>query len=46
MQPSARFYRSTLIVFAILASLAWLAGPAVAQPQKPNILVIMGDDVG
>jgi arylsulfatase A-like enzyme len=46
MQPLSRFYRSTLIVFTILASLAWLAGPAVAQPQKPNILAIMGDDVG
>src|SRR5262249_14383644 len=30
---------------AILAPFAWAAGPAAAQP-KPNILVIMGDDVG
>ena len=30
---------------AIVAVLAWAAGPASAQ-QKPNILFIMGDDVG
>jgi arylsulfatase len=45
MQPSSRFHRSTLIVFTLLVSLAWLAGPAAAQ-QKPNIIFIMGDDIG
>jgi arylsulfatase A-like enzyme len=45
MQRASRFHRSTLIVFTLLASLAWLAGPAAAQ-QRPNIVVIMGDDVG
>jgi hypothetical protein len=29
----------------ILVALAWAAGPAAAQP-KPNIVVIMGDDIG
>ena len=29
----------------LLAALAWAAGPAAAQP-KPNIVVIMGDDIG
>ena len=33
------------ILAAILAALAWAAGPASAQ-QKPNILFIMGDDIG
>jgi len=31
---------------AALACLAVLAGPASAQTDKPNIVVIMGDDVG
>src|SRR5215468_6182648 len=30
---------------AILVALAWAAGPAAAQ-QKPNIIMIMGDDIG
>ena len=40
--------RSRSIRFALLASLAsTMVAPAVAQqPQKPNILVIMGDDIG
>jgi len=46
MRRSSQFYRSTLIVCTLLASLAWLAGPAAAQQQKPNILFIMGDDIG
>ena len=29
----------------LVAVLAWAAGPAAAQP-KPNIVVIMGDDIG
>ena len=33
--------------FALLASLAsTMVAPASAQQQKPNILVIMGDDIG
>ena len=35
----------TGILVAILVVLAWSAGPAAAQ-QKPNILFIMGDDIG
>ena len=30
---------------AILVAVAWAAGPVAAQP-KPNIVVIMGDDIG
>jgi arylsulfatase A-like enzyme len=30
----------------LAAVLALVAGPAVAQQKKPNILVIMGDDIG
>jgi arylsulfatase A-like enzyme len=33
------------IAVAIGAAVAWGAGPAAAQP-KPNIVVIMGDDIG
>ena len=33
------------ILFALIAVLALVAGPASAQ-QKPNIVVIMGDDIG
>ena len=31
---------------ALIALLALIAGPAAAQQQKPNILFIMGDDIG
>ena len=37
------------VCFALLASLAAVVvagAPAAAQQQKPNILVIMGDDIG
>ena len=34
-----------LILFAFVAVLALIAGPASAQ-QKPNIMFIMGDDIG
>ena len=34
------------VAFAIGLSAIGLASPAVAQEKKPNILVIMGDDVG
>lgn len=52
LQPLAArpspLYQSVLTVFTIcVASLAWLAGPALAQQQKPNnILVLWGDDIG
>ena len=36
-----------LIAFTlILAVVAFMAGPAFAQEKKPNILFIMGDDIG
>ena len=36
-----------LAVFVIIISAAVLVAPVTAQPQaKPNILVIMGDDIG
>ena len=38
--------RGCSMVMAVLAVLALVAGPAVAQQKKPNILVIMADDVG
>ena len=34
------------VLFASICVLALVAGPAQAQQKKPNILVIMGDDVG
>jgi arylsulfatase A-like enzyme len=34
------------ILIALVAVLALVAGPAAAQQKKPNIVVIMGDDVG
>jgi arylsulfatase A-like enzyme len=37
--------RSFFIVLTLAALLALVAGPAAAQ-QKPNIVVIMGDDIG
>jgi hypothetical protein len=35
-------------LFALIAALALVAGPAVAQSpgNRPNIVVIMGDDIG
>jgi hypothetical protein len=38
--------KALTIVFALLAVLALVAGPAMAKDQKPNILVIWGDDIG
>jgi hypothetical protein len=37
--------RICFIVLALVAALAMVAVPALAQ-QKPNIVVIMGDDIG
>jgi len=34
------------VLVAILAALAWAAGPAAAQAQKPNIILILSDDFG
>jgi arylsulfatase A-like enzyme len=34
------------LLFAIIAVLVLVAGPAGAADKKPNILVIMGDDIG
>ena len=31
---------------AVLVALAWVTSPAAAQEKKPNIVVIMGDDIG
>ena len=33
-------------VVAVLAAIPLLAGVATAQQQKPNIMFIMGDDIG
>ena len=46
MQGSTRFYRSVVLGLTMLAALAWLAGPAAAQQQRPNIVIIWGDDIG
>jgi len=36
----------SLVGIALLALLALVAGPAAAQQKQPNIVVIMGDDIG
>jgi len=38
--------RTLAVLIAMAAVLAMVAGPAIAADKKPNILVIMGDDVG
>jgi hypothetical protein len=38
------FGKTLVILLALVALLA--AGPADAQEKKPNILFIMGDDIG
>ena len=43
MRPQLPLQRLVLIVGSAVVG---LADPAVAQEKKPNILVIMGDDVG
>ena len=36
-----------LLTVALPLAFAWVAGsPALAQEKKPNIVVIMGDDIG
>jgi arylsulfatase A-like enzyme len=44
-EPQGRFARNAVIA-AILCTLGLATGPASAQTDKPNILVIMGDDIG
>jgi hypothetical protein len=34
------------VLFAVAAVLSMAAGPVDAQQKKPNILFIMGDDIG
>ena len=38
--------RALSVLFAVAAMLAMAPGPADAQQKKPNILFIMGDDIG
>jgi arylsulfatase A-like enzyme len=38
--------RTWVVLIAVAAALAWMAAPAIAADKKPNILVIMGDDIG
>jgi len=42
-----RIARLAFIVAAFIAILGWLSSPsASAQQKKPNVIVIMGDDIG
>ncbi len=41
-----RVFTWTASLTLMLAALALVAGPAMADPDKPNILVIWGDDIG
>ena len=34
------------VLLTLLAVVILVSGPAAAQQQKPNILFIMGDDIG
>jgi len=45
MRRLLEIHRGALLLSVLLAALAWLAEPVAAQP-KPNIIMIMGDDVG
>src|SRR4029434_7505078 len=36
----------SLFGIALLSALALIAGPVAAQQTRPNIVVIMGDDIG
>src|SRR4029450_11486973 len=46
MDSKARFLSKHVVgLSTMLLALVWLVAPAAAQ-QKPNIVVIMGDDVG
>ena len=41
-----RVTQYVVIVFLVVFGVAWAAGPVVATADKPNILVIWGDDIG
>ena len=46
MESTPRFLRKHVVrLSTMLLALVWLVAPAAAQ-QKPNIVVIMGDDIG
>jgi arylsulfatase len=36
----------SLLAIALFTALTLIAGPAAAQQKQPNIVVIMGDDIG
>ena len=39
--------RTAVIAFAVLmVALALVAGPAIAEDKRPNIVIIWGDDIG
>jgi arylsulfatase len=38
--------KAWLVSLTLLAAATLISAPAVAQQQKPNILVIWGDDIG
>ena len=44
MSVNNRTFVSAL--FVLLAALAWAVIPSAAQEKKPNIIFIMGDDIG
>jgi arylsulfatase len=44
MEKRNRTFISALC--AVFVALAWVTGPAAAQEKKPNIIMIMGDDIG
>jgi hypothetical protein len=39
-------YKPTLVSYGLSLLAAFIGSPAHAQQQKPNIVVIMADDVG
>ena len=46
MGSKSRFLRKHVVgLSTLLLVLVWLVAPAAAQ-QKPNIIMIMGDDIG
>jgi ABC-type sugar transport system substrate-binding protein len=46
MEHKSKLVRYGLSVLAATAALISAAGSVQAQEKKPNILVIMGDDIG
>ena len=43
MPPTGRIW---IAMFTLVTALALAAAPASAQPRQPNIIMIMGDDIG